>query len=538
MGLPSADFETDREQIAAIITNRAPELSPAPTAFAGEFAGALAQITQGIGADVDQAGRDTPPSADSSTQGLTTWSIAIGLSNGNGNGGFGPRGATYAQGYAAYLTGEVGTSYPSGQQATVAGVTLRLRNPVTIPGASGTAQVPGTWDADPSTPGSAGKAGNLTAGTELNLVSPPPTSDSTITLQSGPAVFGQNAEADDSLLLRIQFKMQRPPNGGNGTDYKEWAEFALDASGNLVSSVTLYGFVYPNYHGDGSPLVVVLQAGSGMGRLVPVGVLAMDSTYINGTIVSEGRRPVGTDCTVSTGYMPNGRALLCRVRSVPSKAAYAFDWVRGAAVYTVNSKMITGLPSWATSAGANAVLELNALAPVSLKDAISAAASPRIQVDTKTTTAFLGPVVPEQWPCLAYLDAAGRTSLALKVPSVPNFDAWTQVGNAVYSGGPIVVPVGASVLSTIDQGGPSRASNLADRAQLWQDTVGVTTLSTAAENTLDADGVTRLVARCIAGGVLIGIGAGATPVVQDVTATDNTINGPEVLHAGRILVTD
>ena len=75
-------------------------------------------------------------------------------------------------------------------------------------------------------------------------------------------------------------------------------------------------------------------------------------------------------------------------------------------------------------------------------------------------------------------------------------------------------------------------------AQIWQDVVGQTTLSTAAETTVAADGVTKLVVRCIAGGVLIAIGGSATPTAQDVPASDNTINGPEVLYPGRILVTD
>ena len=123
------------------------------------------------------------------------------------------------------------------------------------------------------------------------------------------------------------------------------------------------------------------------------------------------------------------------------------------------------------------------------------------------------------------------------MPNVSNFATWVQVGNSVYNSGPIVVPVGAAVLASTNQTGPSRASGLADAAQIWQDTVGVTTLSTAAENTLDDDGITKLVARCRAGGVLVGVGA-LTPSVQDVTAADNTVSGPEVLYAGRILITD
>lgn len=536
MGLPGTDFVTDREQIAAITTNRAPELSPAPTAFVGELAGALAQVTQGIGGDVDQAGRDAVPSAQSSSQGLANWAVADGISNGQG--GYGPKGATFAQGFLAYLTGAATTAYLAGQQATASGVTLRLRSPVTIPGLTGTGQVQGTWDADPTSPASAGKAGNLTAGTQLTLVSPPPTSDSTITLQTGPALAGQDAESDDSVLLRIQIKRQRPPNGGNGTDYKEWAENGIDSAGNPLSNAAITAFIFPNYYGDGYSLVLVLQAGSGTGRRVNALTLTAIAAYINGSAVAEGQRPVGADTTVLTGFMPDVRALLCYVRCVPSKAAYAFDWARGLTVLTVNSITTASLPGWAAAAGANAVLELSTVAPVSLKDAISAGAGPRIQVDYQFGPVIPGPVVPEQWPCLAFQDAAGRTSLGLKVPSVANFGAWVHAGNSVYAGGPIVTPVAASILATIDRNGPSRASGLADRAQLWSDTVGISTLSTAAESTLDSDGVTRLVGRCIAGGVTIGIGAGSTPIVQDVTASDNTVAGPEVLFAGRILVVD
>lgn len=536
-GLPSADFETDREQIAAIITNKAPELSPAFTAFAGEQSGALAQITQSLGGDVDQAGRDFVPTADSSDKGLTSWAIAIGLSNGAG--GYGPRGATYAQGFAAYLTGEVGTSYTAGQQATAAGITLVLRTGVTILGVSGSGQVLGTWDADPSSPPSAGTAGNLQAGTVLSLVSPPATSDSDITLQTGPAIPGQAAEAPTSILLRIQGKMQRPPNGGNGTDYATWVTAATDPSGNPASSAVIDAYIYPNYYGDGSPLAVALQAGSGQGRRVSAGVLSVISTFINGTTALEGQRPAGSECIVRTGYMPDERALTLILRCVPSKAAYAFDWVRGLLALAVSAKTVAALPGWATTAGANVVLTLNALAPVTLKDGISAGARPRIQVDTRDliTNLPLGPVRPDLWECVAFQDGGGVTSLGLVVSSVSAFDANVRVGNAVYSGGPIVVPVASSVLATVNTGGPSRASGLADRAVLWQDTVGVTTLSTAAENTLDADGITKLVARCIASGVLVGVG-GATPIVQDVQASDNTVNGPEALYAGRVLVVD
>lgn len=539
MGLPSADFETDNQQIAAFITNRAPELSPSPLAFAGEEAGALAQLTQSLGGNIDRVGKDIVPSTESSETGLNNWAITEGISNGTGPGGYGRRGATFAQGASGTLTGEPLTTYTAGQQATQGGVTLRLRNNVTLPGSG---QADGIWDADPSSPQSIGLAGNLPAGTVLTLISPPSGSTSTMILASNMAILGRDVESDSSLLTRILNKMQRPPNGGNGTDYRTWAQDATDANGNPVSSAQIFAYVYPNYYGVGSPLVVVLVAGTGTGRQASASLLAAIALFINGSTSAEGQRPVSHDCTVLTGYMPASRALVCRVRTVVALDASRFDWARGTVSYTVNSITTSGLPSWATNAGANVVLELAQTAPISLKDAIGASAGsgtgPHIQVDTKSGANLLGPVVPEQWPCLAFLDAAGRTSLGLKVSSVPNFAAQVNAGNDVYSGGPVVAPVAANILATIDNIASSRVSGLADPAQQWQDTVGVTTLSTAAETTVGDDGITRLVSRCVAGGVLIGIGGGAIPTAQDVTASDNTINGPEVLYAGRILVTD
>ncbi len=541
----SGDYETDREQITAIITNRAPELSGSPTAFAGEQAGAFAQLTQSVSGNVDRALKDSPPSAVSSGQGLDNWAIAEGISDGTGAGGYGRRGATFAQGATGYLLADLGTSFPGAsagpgyQQATAAGVTLRLRDTVTIAGSPpGTGQVLGTWDADPTVAASAGTAGNLLAGTVLQLLSPPGTAQSQVTLQTGMTIQGQPQESNSSLLTRLLNKMQRPPNGGNGTDYKDWAENPTDANGAPLTQTQLFAFIYPNYYGGGTPLVVVLQSGTGQARLLPDLELASISTYINGSTLTEGQRPVSLGAVVLTGYMPAVRGLVCRARCIPATQVQAFDWVRATTSYTVNSKTVASLPTWATDAGANVVLELQTLAPLSLKDAIDAQSSPHVQVDTRDVSTLLGPVIPEQWPAVAYLDATGRTSLALRVPMVANFDDWVQVGNDVYSGGPIVVPVATNIDATIDQNGPSRQSGLADPAQSWQDVVGVSTISTAAENTTASDGITKLVVRCVAGGVTIGVGATGTPSAQDVPATDNTINGPEVLYAGRILVTD
>jgi hypothetical protein len=137
------------------------------------------------------------------------------------------------------------------------------------------------------------------------------------------------------------------------------------------------------------------------------------------------------------------------------------------------------------------------------------------------------------------LDALGLTSLGLRVPNPTNAASWVNLGNEVFSGSLYVAAIAGRILTdAVDSAGPSRISGLADPAAIWQDVVGSTTVSTAAENALDADGLTRIITRCVAGAVTIAIGVTGADLVQDVQASDNTITGPEVLYAGRVLVID
>lgn len=534
MPLEAATFEATRGLLVAVAGNRAPDLGVSPVEFLGELAGAEAQMVQSIGESIQRASAESPPSVDTSDAGTNAWAEAVGLPNGAG--GFGARVASAAQGYSAYLTGENGTNYSLPQQASANGILLNLRSSVTIPGSPpGSGQVLSTWDAD-----EAGASGNLSAGTQMTLLGPPGTSDPTFTLLTGPTIPGQDAATQPQTLVAIQNRMQRPPNGGNPADYRGWAEDALDIAGQPVSTIERRDYDYPNYYGVMSPLNVLTVVGSGRARIPDAALLTATQLYIAGDAGAAvpGQQPVGPDSTLLPPYMPDERALVILCRCVVSLPRFAFDWVRGTTSYQVNSFSISALPSWVTTAGGNAVLELTGLAPADLKSAITALSGPRIYVDTRTAGAFLGSVIPEQAQCLAYQDAAGRTSLALAVSSPTNWAAWVQAGNDVYSGGPVVQSVAEALLADVDAKGPSRQSGLADPADPWIDIVSIGGLSGSAQATTDSDDITPLIARTVTGGVLIGVGPLGALAAVDIQATDNSVNGPELLFAGRVLVTD
>lgn len=549
--LDGPDFETTRQQLAAFGANRDPDLGTSAVEFLGEQAGALAQHAQSVQESIGRASADWPPSSDSSDQGLNDAAEAIGLSNGAG--GYGRRGRAAAAGATGQLTGDKGTTYTAGQLAQgPGGVRLKLRSTVSIPAGTGTGQVLGTWDVDSSDANSLGAKGNLLTGVTCTLLPPPAGSDSTFVLTSNyngyaMSVQGQNAETGPALLIRIQNKQQRPPNGGNGTDYKGWAEDARDTLGNPVTTLQVLGWVFPHYFGVGSPMVCLTAPGPGLSRDPEEDIRAAVEEFINGSTTREGQRPASHDCTVLRPWMPDSRMLIIRCRCVPSLAKFAFDWQRESSALTINNIANVGLPAFVTAAGGNLFIELDGpvvgtgTAPLSLKDAITAGSKPRLYVNALAGGTIQPPVVPEQAECLAYLDAAGKTGLALKVVNAATFPG--AIGDEVYSGGPIVAKVAAAILAAVDELGPSRRSGLYDPAQVWRDRIGIANITGAALQSLDDDQLTPLVGRCITSGAAanvshIRIGAAGAAQLEDVQAIDTTVFGPELLRAGRVLVTD
>lgn len=525
------DFETKRQQMTAFSANRAPELANSPVDFMGEQIGAQAQIAQSLDQSVGLAAADAVPTSETSSTGLDIWATAIGLDDGKGQGTYGRKGATAASGATGQITGTGGTLIPAGTQAIgPGGVLVKLRtNVVTSGTAPGTGQVIGTFDVEPTSASSLGPIGNLSAGAVLNWIGPPSGIDPTVTLITPMQILGVDRESDPDLLFRIQERMQLPPKGGAPQDYGTWVENAKNSLGQPLQT-KVFAWRYPNYDGDGCPVVVITLPGSGKGRIPPASILAEAANYVNGSIAQEGQKPISHSFRTLAPFMPDSRQLIVRARVVPSKAIYNFDWKRGTTLYSLSS----------VTAGPPVVLRLNTLAPLDLKAAIDAGTRPRIYIDTRDPVSGLptGFPIPVQVKVIAWKDMGTQTLLTLENPLPPG---WTLPSGSeeVFAGGPLVDAVAQSILSKVDSLGPSKASGLADPNQFffWDDILSISGISTAIETTLDTDGLTPFVSRVIAGSISIAIGTNS-PINQDVAATDTTISGPELLYAGRILITD
>jgi uncharacterized phage protein gp47/JayE len=116
---------------------------------------------------------------------------------------------------AATLTGSIGAPIPAGTKGkTVNGIAFVTTAAAEIGGA-GTAVV--TISASV-----AGVSGNQPVNTALTLTSAPP-SINTAAIISTATTGGYEQETLPSLLDRLLFELQSPPQGGNLDDYKRWA---------------------------------------------------------------------------------------------------------------------------------------------------------------------------------------------------------------------------------------------------------------------------------------------------------------------------
>jgi uncharacterized phage protein gp47/JayE len=122
--------------------------------------------------------------------------------------------ANAATGYATFA-GTVGAAVPSGTEAkTVAGIAFVTTAPAVI-GGGGTVAVAISASA-------AGISGNLPVSTALALTSAP-AGINTAAVISTATTGGYEQETLASLLERLLFELQNPPQGGSKDDYKRWA---------------------------------------------------------------------------------------------------------------------------------------------------------------------------------------------------------------------------------------------------------------------------------------------------------------------------
>jgi hypothetical protein len=276
--------------------------------------------------------------------------------------------------------------------------------------------------------------------------------------------------------------------------------------------------------------------GSGLGRMPTVTLLTDTTRYIRGLTTVEGRSPITASVRTLAPFMdPNVTGLVIKLRVVPSKVLYSFDWQRGATVYRVDLNGFNGTNT----------LRLTGLASAELKQKIDNGQKPRIYIDTRDAAQLpTGPVIPPMVRCVGWSDFAGKTTLTLETPLPPGWTAPLAANNdEVYAGQELICSsssgsVSGNILTYVDNLGPSKVSGLQDPNDNWDDTCAVSGgIDTAAKNALGPDGLTPLIERCLPGTVQIGVGAGAL-AAQDVRAPDNSTYGPGLLYALRILTTD
>lgn len=499
MPLSLPDYDSLWQQILAFFRNRFPGKDDHPESFLGKTARAVEMAIFGLLRAVAAVDADSPPSERTSADGLSSWAFVFGVPSDTA-GDFGAKGPTLATGGQGLCTGTLGTVFPDGALLTAPdGQTeVALTGAVAIPGAPpGAGSVVGKFIA--VTPGT---AGNLPVGTVLTWQSPPSGADSTVTLTS-PLRGALDGESDSSLLKRTLDRMQRPPKGGTAGDFRSWAE-SVDG--------VFRAYVYPLRGGTDTVHVVIATAGSGVARVPSAAVQAAVDAYVGSvrSVTVEGYQTL-LPRTVAPG-------MAIRIRVIPSPK-FAFHWSSAGASYSV--------VAYAPPGAAPSTLTLNQVAPADLVAAINRTAAglsaqwPLVQVTASGAGAQPTPLL------LACTAAAGAVLTLQSGPAA----GIINVGDAAFSGGPLVAPIASAALGYVDGLGPSRQSGYADPNDPWDDACSIARLIQLALDLKDETG-TPLCRNVVPGGVTIDGQA------LDREAKDTTGDPPELLIAHSIAITD
>jgi hypothetical protein len=423
-------------------------------AFARFFSLAQQQVLQVSNDSVPAYQQDADGNLRSkcSREQLETWAFVFGVQS-DVPGIFGPRGAKVSTGGLAVPTVSTGAVVvPAGTLAKDLNglVTVKTVAAVTLNGPPNTTPVQ-------LVSVTKGTAANLSAGTQLQWTSPPAGLDSTFSLSSGLR-GGLDVESDVSLISRILRRVQNP------NQFREWAEESTDANGEPLNIARAY--VYQHRSGLGTVDIVVVYAGSGLGRKPPATEIAKVQAYV------DKRRFVTSTVYVRPPAMSASNALRARVRVTPSVAkanSYAWDFDDGGVARTI------------TSHTANSVTV--AALPVSLINAFFAGSKPRIQIPI--STAGSGPL-----PYVGRVTGIVGTTLTLDPPFLIQPTDGTDY---FYAGSAFVLPVASQILAVVDALGPSRQSGYADPNDSWESEVRLERIVDAVMETRDTDG-TRMVA--------------------------------------------
>jgi uncharacterized phage protein gp47/JayE len=485
-------------QALAFLRNRFPGRDSSRESFLGKVARSFGMLASGIQKSALDADNDSVPSTKNSTEALEYFAYVFGVPSSTA-GTYGRKEGTAAGGGVALCTGTNGTTFTAGDQLLAPdGVTyIELESTVSIAGSPpGNGSISGDFNAV-----TLGTVGNLEEGTLLTWVTPPSGADPTVTLTTELS-DGLDEETDQALLSRILVRLQQPPKGGTASDYRQWAE--------AVTGI-LRAYVYPVRGGMGTAHVVITGPGSGTDRDPGATLKTTVDDYIDGSSSEEGTRPVTNQGYRSYRPYQPGSGLEIRVRVVPNGTSNAFDWDDSGTALTVLSY----------TPGSPAELELSSL-PATLSAAITAGDNPRLQVFSTGAGAPTNVQVRAE-------SIVGGTTVALEDPLPADFVAPVST-NQVYAGGPVVDTIAAALLDYVDSLGPSKESGYADTLDDWEDTVAIARLGQVTLDQVDASD-RRLCTNLIAGGVTIDGGT------DDVQATDDSSNGPELLFARWIEVT-
>lgn len=153
-----------------------------------------------------------------------------------------------------------------------------------------------------------GSVGNISGGTEFELISPIANVESRATLSAAGMTGGADIESISSLRARLLFRVQYPPSGGNKWDYIRWAR---ECAG-VTRAWCIPAPMYCNY-------VTVLFVLDEQPNIIPTAEdLKRVSDYINGHINSvtnqwEGKPPAAELIMKSPSLKP----LNPQIRLVP-----------------------------------------------------------------------------------------------------------------------------------------------------------------------------------------------------------------------------
>lgn len=475
-----------KEGLAAIRI-RLPGKNSDLTSYLGKQTYAWTMGLFGLQRTAEAIDRESPPNLKSSDLGIKTWAEISGVPSNNGN--YGINGAVIATGGQAPVTGTGGVVVLDGQQLVGPdGVTIfKLVGNVTIPAT-------GTFVAV-----TAGKVGNLEAGTKLTWITPPTGCGASVVLAIALS-GGDDEESIPHLFVRLRDRWQSPPKGGANIDYKEWAE--------SVAGVAA-AFVYSRRGGTLTVHVAITAAGSGLTRLASDALILAVQTKLDSL------KPTHVDeVIVMTGTMPSTRPLTI-VASAFLAVGYQWDWVDTGGSWTVAGY---------SSAGP-VTLTLNTTPDITLRNAVSNGDQPLIQVVSSTSGA---PVVIEQVRVTSFSGSVLTLANALSVAPT--------VGDAVLAGSYAAPAAAAAILAFVDALGPSRVSGFADEVTRWDDIASVWGCGNAALVVNDTDGITRMFSR-LAGvnGLTIQVGAGS-PAAVDFEPADTYLDPPEIARAARVIV--